>query len=376
MKRLKTVCVYVCISLLVGALAPFAFAQLASGDNPEAVADAAVEAWLERAESFDYFALAQQSPEAMCQELTVLGQDPRIIQEATVNLDDRRELSTDSETDSEDVRRYSYSARLSDSLLGSVQVRVVREGDTWQAQGVRLRINDAGVGLPDFMRSSTATTVFVLLSVYLVYLLARPSWFRRWLAEGYAVLKDHRRITLGTIIALYGVYTLGSLAGTAVPECQEALATIVGGSLEDTGVVDIVSNGNIPQTAAVITYWNFIQGAILTTFSPAFLFGIPAYLINLARFFVLGFALAPVGPQAALLVFHVPVIVIELLAYILVTAGGGIFLATLIRQGFSGFRQGVRRLALTVPIALVLLTVGAWYESAEILWLIPLFMGN
>lgn len=372
MKRLRTVCIYICTCLLVGALAPFAFAQLASGDSPEAVADAAVEAWLNRAESFDYFALAQESAEAMCEELTVLGQDPRIIQEATVNLDDRRELSTENE----DVRRYSYSARLSDSLLGSVQVRVVRDGDSWQAQGVRLRLNDTGVGLPDFMRSSTATIVFVLFSVYMLYLLARPSWFRRWLAEGYAVLKDHRRITLGTIIALYGVYTLGSLAGTAVPECQEALATVVGGSLEDTGVVDIVRNGNIPQTAAVITYWNFLQGAILTTFSPAFLFGIPAYLINLARFFVLGFALAPVGPQAALLVFHVPVIVIELLAYILVTAGGGIFLATLIRQGFSGFREGVRRLALTVPIALVLLTVGAWYESVEILWLIPLFLGN
>ncbi len=368
MTRLKLVV----LSILLGCLAPFAWAQLASGSDPATVADEAVEAWLERANSFDYFALAQDSPEEMCQELTVLGQDPRIIQEATVNLDDRREV----DTDTEGLQRYSYSARVGDSLLGSVQVRVVQEGDTWQARTVRLRLNDTSVGLPDFMSSPSATIVFVLLSLYTVYLLVRPSWFRRWLAEGYQVLRDHRRITVGTIIALYGIYTLGSLAGTAVPECQEALATIVGGSIEDTGVVDVLNQGSIPQTAAVITYWNFLQGAIVTTFSPAILFGVLAYLINFARFFVLGFALAPVGPQAALLVFHIPVIIIELLAYILITAGGGILLATIIRQGFSSFRLAIRRLVLTVPIALLLLMIGAWYESVEILWLIPLFVGN
>jgi hypothetical protein len=170
------------------------------------------------------------------------------------------------------------------------------------------------------------------------------------------------------------MYGLGSMVGVSLPECQLALASLVGGSLEDIGILEVLANNNIAQTAAAITYWNFVQGTLTTTLFPAVLFAIPAYILNISRFFVLGFALAPVGPQASLLLFHIPVIVIELMAYTLVTAGGGILLRTIAKRGFGNIRLAINNLMLMVPIAFLLLVIGAWYESIEILWLLPMLM--
>jgi hypothetical protein len=347
-------------------------AQFAVGPDPETVADEAVEAWLERARDYDLFALASDSPAAFCEELALFGQDPRLVAATTVNLDDRREVATDTE----ETRLYSYAARLGDATLARVQVLLTQEGDAWRADVIRLQVEGASMQLPQFIQTPAAGFAFIAFSLYLLYLLTRPSWFRQLLAQGWEVIKTHRGIVIGTVVALYGTYGLGSLFGANLPECQEAIAILVGGTLGDTGVIDVLQQDNLPVTAAVITYWNFLNGTLLTTLTPALFFAVPAYLINLLRFFVLGVALAPVGPQAGLLVFHLPVIVIELLAYILVTAGGGIFLMTLIRKGFAGFREGVRYLFLMVPIAFLLLVIGAWYESYEILRLIPMFTGS
>jgi hypothetical protein len=354
------------------AMLGLAHAQFAVGPDPAAVADEAVEAWLERARDYDLFALASDSPAAFCEELAAFGQDPRLAAATTVNLDDRREVATDAD----ETRLYSYPARLGDATLARVQVLVVQEGDAWRAEAVRLHVEGASMRLPQFIQTPTAGFIFIAISLYLLYLLTRPSWFRQLLAQGWEVIKAHKGIVIVTVVMLYGAYGLGSLFGASLPECQEAIAVLVGGALGDAGVIDVLQQDNVPVTAAVITYWNFLNGTLLTTLTPALFFAVPAYLINLLRFFVLGVALAPVGPQAQLLIFHLPVIVIELLAYILVTAGGGIFLMTLIREGFAGFREGVRRLFLMVPIAFLLLVIGAWYESYEILRLIPMFTGS
>jgi hypothetical protein len=42
-------------------------------------------------------------------------------------------------------------------------------------------------------------------------------------------------------------------------------------------------------------------------------------------------------------------------------------LATLIREGFGGFRRAFRKLTMTLPIAFLLLVIGAWYEAAIII---------
>ncbi|MEM7738369.1 MAG: hypothetical protein AAF267_21545 [Deinococcota bacterium] len=351
---------------------------LATGEIPEQVSDQAVRSWQERAGAFDYIALANASPAAMCNQLSVLGQDPRVIRNVTINFDDRR-LLDDAGIDpgvleAEAVRRYSYSARVGEGTVARVEVLLAQRSNVWQSENVRIRFDDSTISLPAPLRANAAGIGFLLLSAYVVYLLVRPSWFRRVLAAGWQVIRGHKRIVIGTIIALYGMYGLGSLAGVSLPECQVALASLVGGSLEDIGILDVLANNNIAQTAAAITYWNFVQGTLTTTLFPAVLFAIPAYLLNISRFFVLGFALAPVGPQAGLLLFHIPVIVIELMAYTLVTAGGGILLRTIVKRGFGNIRLAINNLMLMVPIAFLLLVIGAWYESIEILWLLPMLM--
>lgn len=359
---------------------PTATSPFARGDVPEQVADAAIARWQEQAQGFDLmaFASADASPAELCQELTALGQDPRIINSTTVNFDDRRLLENPGVAASalgvEQVRRYSYPARVGESAVARVEVLLSQQSGTWQSEGVRIRFDDSTLSLPGFLQSNFAGIAFLALTAYLITLLVRPSWFRKLLAEGWQVIKNAKRLVIATIIVLYGMYTFGSIVGASLPECQLAIATFVGGSLDDIGIMEVLSNNNVAQTAAAITYWNFVQGTLTTTLFPALLLAIPAYLLNISRFFVLGFALAPVGPQASMLLFHLPVIVIELLAYILVTAGGGIMLGTLAKQGFGSIRLAVRRLLLMLPIAFLLLVLGAWYESIEILWLLPAIM--
>ena len=387
------------------------WAQLAQGANPAEVADEAVRHWQARAQAFDYVALASVSPVAMCQELALFGQDPRVIAATNVNLSDRRLLEAQS---NDDERIYSYAASFGQNALGRVQVRVLRsaqpqgnqnnqtsqgtltldnqdnetnaaDADTaaeddgasiWQADGVMLELDNPAAQLPSFMRSDAVGWLFILLSLYVLYALSRPSWLRRLLSQSLQVLREHKRIVIGSTILLYGSYIFGSLAGISLPECQEALAVFVSNSLRSTGVVDVLEENSVPKLAAVITYWNFVQGSLATTLIPAAFFAVPAYIINIARFFMLGFALAPVGETAGLLLFHLPVIIIELLAYVLITAGGGIFVATLFRQGFANFRLAMRKLLYTIPVAFVLLLIGAWYESVEILRLIPAFLAG
>ncbi len=357
------------LTLLLAVL-PLASAQFASGPNPAEVARAAVEAWQARARAFDLFALAATSPEAACREVAVIGQDPGLVAATRVNFDDLRELSR-----SDEHLVFSYPSVTGADALGRVEVALTRQDDLWQAEAVRLQLDGLQVGLPGFLRHDAAGWLFIILTGYLIYLLARPSWLRRWLAEGWGVLKRFRGIVLTTIIALYGIYGLGSWFGVSLPDCQLAVATLAVGGLANIGVIDLLQDNNVPKLAAAITYWNFTQGTLLTTLIPAYLFAIPAYIINLGRFFVLGVALAPVGPLAALLPFHLPVIAIELLAYIIVTAGGAIFLVSFVRDGLKGYRAAVRRLLLMVPIAFVLLVIGAWYESFAILRLIPAVAG-
>jgi hypothetical protein len=60
-------------------------------------------------------------------------------------------------------------------------------------------------------------------------------------------------------------------------------------------------------------------------------------------------------------------IVIELTAYFLVVAGGGMLLVTIVRQGFGAFGLALRKTTHMLLVAGVLLLIGAWYEVAIIL---------
>ncbi len=349
-----------------------AFAQLATGPEPEGVADEAVRVWLEESEPLDPFALSHLPLEEMCRELRDRSAVIPPPEGTRVNFADRLELERD-----EAWIVYSYPAAIDDTALGSVRVNVTEAEDgTWQADTIELRLDNTGLALPGFMNSPVSGWLFAFFSLYLLYLTLRPSVFRSWLRQGLEVIGAHRGIVIGTIIVLYGSYALGSLIGLGLPQdCHIAITNVVGAGVAGTGVVDIYATRDVARAAAATALWNFSMGTVITTFIPAYLFAVPAYLINLVRFFILGVALAPVGPTADLLIFHLPVILIELMAYVLVTAGGAMLLVTLIRQGFKGYREGLRKLFLMLPIALVLLVIGAWYEAFELLYLIPAVRG-
>lgn len=359
---------------------------LASGAQPEAVADQAVENWLARAKAsplanFDFTALleaedAQSSTEAMCEDIAVLGNNPVLISQLEVNLESRRLHREDT-----DYRVYSYASGMKDSrLLAQVYVYVESkdvegEGTIWEAKAIQSQMGSSS-SLPSFLSHPLAPWLFVALSLYVLYLLLRPSWYRRWLLQGWQLLREHRGVTLTTITLLYGMYILGHLAAMALPMCQQAMMVMVADTLQQSGISSTLQDAEVIPAATVIFSWNFIQGAVMTTFSPAMLFGIPAYLMNVPRFFLLGFALAPSAVMPMLeYSLHIPVAIIELMAYVLVTAGGGMLVVTIMREGIRAFNKGLQKLLLMLPIAFLLLLIGAWYEAVEIFAILPFLRG-
>ena len=335
-----------------------------SGANPEAVADEAVQAWLNNP-SPGLLSLSRLSPDELCTQLPALLQNPPPAEGTTVNLADRRELE---EADT-NTRRYSYPASLPNDQLAVVEVTLQKQGDAWQAEEVGFRTAAATVSIPGALQTRTAGWIFALLSLALLYALVRPTFLRRWLEEGWGVLRAHRRLVIGTIVGLYGLFALGAFLGANLPaSCETAVTGFVEASLEGLGATQAYGSGDVARAAAVTFYQNFFFGAFITSFGSAFLFGIPAYFLNGARFFAVGVPFGLVGgagPLALLFIFGL--LLIELMAYVLVTAGGGIFLVTLIRKGFGGYREGFRALLLMLPIALVLLVLGAWYEAAGVI---------
>ncbi len=337
-------------------------AQLATGASPEVVASEAVKTWLKRAEQFELSQFFKEDPEALCQELSAFGQLPNWIKNTEVNFDDVNVIETD-----ETTHTYTYASKTNETILGQVKVQLAKTDDEWEAQSVRLDFASSGTSPLSQINYPITGWVFLFFSFYLAYLCLRPSWFRSWFMKGVEVIRAHRRIVLGTIIGLYSAFVLGMVVGNNLPQaCHAYITEMLSTGISDIGIVEVLETGDIARIAAAISFWNFSMGAIVTTLLPASLFALPAYLLNFSRFFYIAIPFADLPPIAV--VAHLPVIAIELLAYILITAGGGIFLATLIRQGWKGYREGLKRLFLMIPIALVLLVIAAWYESFEVLW--------
>ncbi|HEX7002199.1 MAG TPA: hypothetical protein VF164_10960, partial [Trueperaceae bacterium] len=61
------------------------------------------------------------------------------------------------------------------------------------------------------------------------------------------------------------------------------------------------------------------------------------------------------------------VLVLELTSYFFVVSGGGMLLATIWRGGFARLPEGFRKLLSTLPVALVLLLAGAWFEAGALI---------
>ena len=360
--------------VLLLALSTFAFGQAPAQTPaqipgqapraPEAAADQAVREWLDRPPA-NISALSGLPPEQLCQQLPTLLGNPPPPEGTRVNFDDRVER----ETSAQGTRRYTYPVTFPGGRLEVLEVTLQEREGSWTATDIGVQTAGGGT-IPRVFQQPVAAWAFALFSLYFLYLLVRPSFFRRWLAQGWAVLRGYRGLVIGTFIFLYGLFALGMAVGANLPPiCQNAISSFVQATIAELGAAEAYGSGNIARAATITLYQNFVMGTLVTTYSITVItLGIGAYLFNGLRFLALGVPfgfLAGSGPLNLLLVFIL--ILVELSAYILVTAGGGIFLMTVIRQGFKGFRQGVRNLTSTLPIAFLLLMIGAWYEAIVII---------
>jgi hypothetical protein len=357
-------------SLALGAAQGTATPQ-ASG-APTTIADRAVRTWLERP-ALDPLSLSSESPAEICQQLPDLLTNPPPPEGTRVNFDDRRAAEEGAQT-----RRYTYPVAFPNGRLEVLEVRLTRQGQNWQAERVGLdQTSQTTPSIPDLFQSPVAAIGFVFFSLLLVYGLIRPSLFRRWLAEGWGYIKEHRRLTIGTIVFLYGLFGIGLWGGSSLPPaCETFILTVVSEGVDQLGATAAYESGNVPRAAVVTFYQNFVMGAFATTFVPAALtFGLFAYLLNGVRFLTLGLPFGfAIEPDPVTLITVAILIIVELLAYVLVTAGGGMLLVTLIRGGFRSLGLAFRKLTMMLPLAFLLLMIGAWYEAAIII--LPQLLGG
>ncbi|HEX7021621.1 MAG TPA: hypothetical protein VF171_02110, partial [Trueperaceae bacterium] len=306
------------LGVILSCLGP-AVAQPTAGPNPSAVADEAVRQWLQETPP-DLMSLAGLPPDELCRQLPAVFQSMPPVAGTEVNFGDQQQLPSDEPG----VRHYSYPASLPGGQLRLVEVTVRQEAGRWEATSVGYHTEAAVSTIPAFVHSTLASWLFILFSLYLLSLLVRPSYFRRWLAEGWRVMVQHRRTVILTIVVLYGLFGLGAVTGAALPAaCKDAISSFLQGTLEQLGATQAYASQDIPRAATVTFYQNFIWGTLITTFIWAFLFAVPAYLVNGLRFFSLGVPFGFAGFDVASLLVVLVLLIIELMAYILVTAGGG-----------------------------------------------------
>jgi len=365
--------------LSVAALILLSLGGLTSAQGPDArtasealrltdagdAADAAVRDWLARTPlGFDQ--LASLDAEQLCRELPGLVSQPPPPPGTEVNLDDRVSRPHDDDL----VRVFTYSAVRPGDQLDVVEVRLAWQDDHWATQSVGFLSMSELKGVRAWLQTPTASWLFVAFTLLLLWqLFTRGSRLRRWLGDAAAVIAEHRRLVSITVIGLYGVFALGVTTGTALPEsCDVAVLEIVNSAITSLGATQAYGSGDVPRAAVTTFYQNFLVVTVSVTFTLAAILGVPAYLYAIFSFFVQGvpFGLLGGGEPAQLLVLLI-VILLELTAYFLVVAGGGMLLATVWRRGFGQLGTGFRKLLLTLPIALLLLTAGAWFEAAALI---------
>lgn len=333
------------------------------GGDPEAVADAAVLAWLER-EPVPLAELAALPPEEVCRRLPETLQAPPPPPGTRVVLEDRRRLELEG-VDEAERRAYTYAAVRPGDVLDVVQVDLTHGDGGWRVERVAFRSAGELTGVRAWLQTPTASTAFAALTLLVLFGLARPSPLRRGLAAGLATARRHRTTVAVTMGLLYVTFALGAAAGSTLPpECDAAVLAVVEGAVEQLGAGQAYGSGEVARAAVVTFYQNFVVVTLSIHFLLTLMLGAPSYLLAVPQFFVLGlpFGLVGVGSWLALVPMLL-LIVIELTAYFLVISGGGIVLGTVFRRGFGAYPTAAREAAsLLVPAGLLLL-VGAWYEA-------------
>ncbi len=340
-------------------------AVVANGASAEEAADAAVRTWLARVPiGFDQ--LSSLDAEQLCRELPGLVTAPPPPAGTEVRFDDRVERPVEEEN----VKVFTYAAVRPVDQLDVVEVRLELRDGQWVDTRVGFLSTTELSGVRAWLQTPAASWLFVAFTVLMVVMLINPaSTMRRWLRAGRAAIAEHRRLVLFTIIGLFGLFGLGVLTGSSLPDsCDVAVLEIVESAITSLGATAAYGSGDVPRAAATTFYQNFVVVTLSVTFTLSALLGIPGYLYAAASFFVQGVPFGLIGGgTAGELLALVVLVLLELSAYFLVVAGGGMLLATVARRGVGQLGAGFSKLLLKLPIAMVLLLIGAWYEAVIII---------
>ncbi len=339
-------------------LLPAGVAQEEAPDSAGATADQAVLDWL-ATEIPPFQTMAALPTEQLCEYIPMIMVNPPPAQGTRVNLDDRMEQPAAAESE----RVFSYSSSGPAGQLAVVQVTVRETGDGWQAVNVGFR-QPAPSGIRAWVQTPAASWTFIVFSALVLALLIRPSGLRRLLGRGLAVIRAHRGAYTVTLVLMFGLFGAGMLTGSTMPdECTAAIMDTVEAAVTSVGATAAYSSGDIPRAATVTFHQNFIVVSASTLFSLALLFGVPAYLFGGFSFYLQAVPFGMVAPGGLEALLMVILLALELFAYFTVIAGGGFLLVTLIRKGFQALPEAVGKLLLMLPLAGLLLLVGAWYEA-------------
>ncbi|MDR6218357.1 hypothetical protein [Deinococcus soli (ex Cha et al. 2016)] len=209
------------------------------------------------------------------------------------------------------------------------------------------------------------------------------------------LLRAYGTLTLRTNLLLYGLFAAGVLTGRLLPDQAHALGTL---GADVVGRIGIHALTDPVSLAAGIFVWNFLSGTVLTLWLPGLLFPFFAPLVVAARFVTVGFMLSLASN--AVLALHVPTILLELQAYVLMALAGLIALrqlnlpelmpqlrrltvTDLLRRRPEALqalplptRKGLRDQAALLLLAADFLLAGALYEAYEVHTLIPHLTGH
>jgi hypothetical protein len=339
-------------------------AQLVSGPVAEDVADAAARVWLEQ-EPVTIVSLLGLPVEEACEALPSLVTNPPPPAGTTINFSARRESSSADP----DTRVFAYPMTLGTNQTEVLRVTLERRNGDWEAVQVGYNLASLTGQGRAWLQGETARYLFIAFTLLILYLLVRPSFFRRWLAAGFEVIRQHRRLVVGTLVVYYLLFFSGTLVGTTLPApCATAVLEVVNTAVTGLGATEAYGSLNIARAAVVTFYQNFVTVTLTVLFTAALLFGFPAYLLAAASFFTQGIPFGLLGGGSILDFLFIGILLaLELTSYFLIVAGGGMLLITLIREGLGSFRRAAGKLVLMLPIAMILLLIGAWYEAAVII---------
>ncbi|GEM47471.1 hypothetical protein [Deinococcus cellulosilyticus] len=260
-----------------------------------------------------------------------------------------------------------YVYPLEGRVTGNVQVQVGQNAGTWTVQSVRTTLRN--VGIPSWLKAPVFSWIFTALTVVILIGLLVPSPIRRGFVHAWkvALSRPYRGWFWGTQILLYGSFILGISIAYQDREFARELQLYLNSTLSSTGIQQFMTGG-VLGLATAITLWNFVSGTFLTTFLPGLFLGFPAVIFNLFRFTILGIGLSPALIPTSHFIPHIPVIVLELQAYIFVASFAVVTTVRIFREGFG---KAVKDYPLALLVAFVFLLLGNWYEAIELLYLVP-----